>query len=149
MSTRLRTKLVKNLTHEEAKKLRRLTYFKLEGGMRAWFDWLRQHTADYSGEYAPRVWWYEKDGTVLAWGMVQYLADSRNIHGWSEVDQGWWGNIYVRKSCRNRGYGSRLLAHMAAKHPDLHVSPYTRQARSFYATQGFDRLLSGYTLVRS
>lgn len=47
------------------------------------------------------------------------------------------------------GNGSRLLAQMVARQPRMHVSPYTLEARSFYAANGFDRLLTGYSLVRS
>lgn len=72
--TRLRTKLVKNLTNQEAQKLRRLAC-GFPGGMREWFDWLREEADNIPWQFAPRVWWYEEDtGRVLAWGHAALLG---------------------------------------------------------------------------
>lgn len=155
MSTRLRTKLVKNLTPEEYKKLRHLTKPRMKGGMRDWLNFLYDHpTIRTWGASSPRVWWYERDdGQVQAWSLMHFVAQLHDVkkakrEGWTEDDLGWWGNVYVRASERRKGYGSRLLAEMTAKHPDLHVSPYEWGARGFYVANGFTRLLTAYSLVR-
>ena len=100
--SRMRTKLVRNLTPQERLNCRRLTL--RTGSMRGALNYSIQW------DEPARVFMIEDKGRLLAWALLfPYLKNEP------------WAYFYTRKTCRRRGYGTWLFRAVKQREADAKV----------------------------
>ena len=102
--------------------------------------WLRGNLQAHS--FVPAAYW-EQDVPLVREQLLQaevYVYEAEGgIQGFAGLQADYLAGIFVKQSCRSKGIGRQLLAHVKQLHPSLTLNVYqkNRRAAAFYRREGF------------